>query len=99
MRVSRLTEQAAILTAAALALSGVAAGASSAAHVRAASGQPTAAGCALGGHADVAVKHVIYLQFDNVHYTRDDPNVPSDLQQMPSLLRASSTSTPESGMP
>jgi hypothetical protein len=33
-----------------------------------------------------AVKHVIYLQFDNVHYTRDNPNVPSDLEQMPNLL-------------
>ena len=32
------------------------------------------------------IKHVIYLQFDNVHYTRDNPNVPSDLQQMPNLL-------------
>jgi hypothetical protein len=33
-----------------------------------------------------AIKHVIYLQFDNVHYTRDNPNVPSDLEQMPNLL-------------
>jgi hypothetical protein len=32
------------------------------------------------------IKHVIYLQFDNVHYTRDNPRVPSDLQQMPNLL-------------
>jgi hypothetical protein len=32
------------------------------------------------------VKHVIYLQFDNVHLTRDNPNVPSDLEQMPNLL-------------
>ncbi|MGI8576640.1 MAG: hypothetical protein ACR2KG_01720 [Nocardioidaceae bacterium] len=31
-------------------------------------------------------KHVIYLTFDNVHLTRDNPNVPSDLQQMPHLL-------------
>jgi hypothetical protein len=43
-----------------------------------------AATCALGPHG--AIKHVIYLQFDNVHYTRDNPNVPSDLQQMPNLL-------------
>src|SRR5262249_24308372 len=27
-----------------------------------------------------------YLQFDNVHFTRDNPNVPSDLEQMPNLL-------------
>jgi hypothetical protein len=31
------------------------------------------------------LKHVIYLQFDNVHLTRDNPNVPSDLEQMPHL--------------
>lgn len=32
------------------------------------------------------IKHVIYIQFDNVHFTRDNPNVPSDLEQMPNLL-------------
>lgn len=32
------------------------------------------------------IKHVIYVQFDNVHFTRDNPNVPSDLEQMPNLL-------------
>jgi hypothetical protein len=42
-----------------------------------------ASACSLGGGA---IKHVIYLQFDNVHYTRDNPNVPSDLEQMPNLL-------------
>jgi hypothetical protein len=31
-------------------------------------------------------KHVIHIQFDNVHFTRDNPNVPSDLEQMPHLL-------------
>ena len=36
--------------------------------------------------ADGTIKHVIYLQFDNVHYSRDNPNVPSDLEQMPNLL-------------
>src|ERR1700740_1118908 len=35
-------------------------------------------------HGDI--KHVIYIQFDNVHFTRDNPNVPSDLEQMPHLL-------------
>jgi hypothetical protein len=33
-----------------------------------------------------AIKHVIYIQFDNVHFTRDNPSVPSDLEQMPHLL-------------
>jgi len=32
------------------------------------------------------IKHVIYIQFDNVHFTRDNPNVPSDLEQIPHLL-------------
>jgi hypothetical protein len=32
------------------------------------------------------IKHVIYLQFDNTHFLRDNPNVPSDLEQMPHLL-------------
>src|SRR5436305_96495 len=32
------------------------------------------------------IKHVINVQFDNVHFSRDNPNVPSDLEQMPNLL-------------
>jgi hypothetical protein len=32
------------------------------------------------------IQHVIYIQFDNVHLRRDNPNVPSDLEQMPHLL-------------
>jgi hypothetical protein len=32
------------------------------------------------------IKHVIYIQFDNTHFLRDNPNVPSDLEQMPHLL-------------
>ena len=40
--------------------------------------------CSLG--ANGAVKHVIYVQFDNTHLLRDRPNVPSDLEQMPHLL-------------
>lgn len=33
-----------------------------------------------------AIERVIYIQFDNTHLLRDNPNVPSDLEQMPSLL-------------
>lgn len=44
-----------------------------------------AGGCTLG-LAGGSVHHVIYLQFDNTHFTRDTPNVPSDLEQMPHLL-------------
>ncbi|MGH2496802.1 MAG: hypothetical protein ACRDIV_19030 [Ktedonobacteraceae bacterium] len=40
--------------------------------------------CTLGAQHNI--KHVIYVQFDNVHFTRDNPNVPSDLEQMPNLL-------------
>lgn len=32
------------------------------------------------------IKHVVFVEFDNVHFTRDNPNVPSDLEQMPNLL-------------
>jgi hypothetical protein len=47
---------------------------------------PSAAGgCALDA-ANHRVKHVIYLQFDNVHYRSDAAGVPGDLQQMPHLL-------------
>jgi hypothetical protein len=41
-----------------------------------------AAGCQLGN----GIKHVFHLTFDNVHLRRDMPNVPSDLEQIPSLL-------------
>jgi hypothetical protein len=44
-----------------------------------------ASGCQLQS-ANGAIKHVIYIQFDNTHLTRDNPNVPSDLEQMPNLL-------------
>src|SRR2546421_4388000 len=44
-----------------------------------------AATCQLGTKAG-AIKHVIYLQFDNTHYLRDNRSVASDLQQMPHLL-------------
>jgi hypothetical protein len=32
------------------------------------------------------IEHVIFIQFDNTHFRRDNPNVPSDLEQMPHLL-------------
>jgi hypothetical protein len=32
------------------------------------------------------IQHVIQIQFDNTHFLRDNPNVPSDLEQMPHLL-------------
>ena len=32
------------------------------------------------------IQHVVSIIFDNVHFLRDNPNVPSDLEQMPHLL-------------
>ena len=43
---------------------------------------PARAACQLGN----GVEHVVDVEFDNVHFTRDNPNVPSDLEQMPHLL-------------
>jgi hypothetical protein len=49
---------------------------------RAAQHDSTGNGCHLGN----GVKHVVEIGFDNVHYFRDNPDVPSDLQMMPNLL-------------
>lgn len=56
-----------------------AAGSAPAAPVPAAPGVP---GCQLGN----GVQHVVEITFDNVHFFRDNPNVPSDLELMPHLL-------------
>ena len=49
------------------------------------SAPPASSSCSLGANGN-PIKHVIYLQFDNVHYRRDAADVPSDLEQMPHLL-------------
>ena len=88
----RLTVRAAAITGCATLLSGIAA-VGAAAPGWASAGQPPArasaaarseagSSCRLGN----GVKHVIQLTFDNVHFFRDNPNVPSDLEMMPSLL-------------
>src|SRR6266849_9437466 len=46
---------------------------------------PATSGCRLES-AKGGIQHVIYIQFDNTHFRRDNPNVPSDLEQMPHLL-------------
>ena len=48
----------------------------------ASSAQAAPTSCNLGN----GIKHVVYIQFDNVHLRRDNPNVPSDLELMPNLL-------------
>ncbi len=40
------------------------------------------ASCTLGS----GIKHIVEIQFDNVHLRRDNQSVPSDLEQMPNLL-------------
>jgi hypothetical protein len=37
-------------------------------------------------HLGHGIKHVVQMTFDNIHFFRDNPNVPSDLQMMPNLL-------------
>ncbi|MDX6244821.1 MAG: hypothetical protein QOE76_2544 [Frankiales bacterium] len=64
-----------------LAASGVTAGTAGVASARPAAAPPPASACHLGN----GVSHVINLTFDNVHFFRDNPNVPSDLEQMPTL--------------
>jgi hypothetical protein len=44
---------------------------------------PIRSKCALGQSG--AVKHVVFIQFDNTHLSRDNANVPSDIEQMPAL--------------
>jgi hypothetical protein len=76
-RISLLTG----IAVAALAVPGLAVGGLGAAPAAAAA--HTAGGCQLGN----GVKHVVEITFDNVHFFRDNPNVPSDLQLMPHLLQ------------
>jgi len=80
----------AVVAACVLAAGTVTSAAAASAHPGPAAGPTTARGPASPGSCRLGrggrVKHVIYIQFDNTHYTRDNPNVPSDLQQMPNLL-------------
>ena len=47
--------------------------------------QSASAACQLNSPGG-QIKRVIYIIFDNVHLRRDNPDVPSDLEQMPNLL-------------
>jgi hypothetical protein len=46
---------------------------------------PVQASCKLNSPGN-KIKRVVHLTFDNVHLRRDNPGVPSDLEQMPHLL-------------
>ncbi len=86
---ARMVIAAGVATASALAVAGaMAPGVALAAraghgHAAAAPKHDPAGGCRLGH----GVQHVVQLTFDNVHFFRDNPNVPSDLQMMPSLMQ------------
>ena len=71
----KLTVVAVLAAAGIAALAGVQVGAGG-------SAKAAPSGCNLGN----GVQHVINIVFDNVHFSRDNPNVPSDLEQMPHLL-------------
>ncbi|MFZ2016072.1 MAG: hypothetical protein WAV00_19820, partial [Nocardioides sp.] len=51
-----------------------------------ATGQTTPAPTPSSCHLGHGISHVINIVFDNVHFGRDNPNVPSDLQRMPHLM-------------
>ena len=46
---------------------------------------PTTPGTCSLDPANRQIKHVIVLGWDNFHFNRDNPNVPSDLEQVPAL--------------
>src|SRR6478672_2441500 len=71
----------ALVLAVAVGLAALAATSGSASALQANSSTTTTS-CQLGN----GVQHVINIVFDNVHFARDNPNVPSDLEQMPHLL-------------
>ena len=81
LRVTAAASSAALLGTLGLAGTSMAATAK-AANVATRAGTTSTSTCHLGN----GVKHVVELTFDNVHYFRDNPNVPSDLELMPNLL-------------
>ncbi len=80
MQVTAVAGSAALVTALGLAVT-ASPGLASAGHTASARDQSSSS-CHLGN----GIKHVVQIGFDNVHFFRDNPNVPSDLQMMPNLL-------------
>ncbi len=82
----RVVVSVAVLTTVAAAAVGGQAGASGAsqgAAVRAGVTTSFGGSCELRG----GIRHVVEIFFDNVHFNRDNPNVPSDVEMIPSLER------------
>jgi hypothetical protein len=86
LRVTAAASSAALLGTLGLAGTSYAANTANAAHAantaKAALAGDSSSTCHLGN----GVKHVVQITFDNVHFFRDNPNVPSDFQLMPNLL-------------
>jgi hypothetical protein len=82
LRTTTVAGSAAVLGTLGLAGTSLAMPAAATATAAAATAPATGASCHLGN----GVKHVVELTYDNVHYFRDNPNVPSDLELMPNLL-------------
>jgi hypothetical protein len=57
-------------------------GLASSAKPASAAGRAAPGGC----HLANGIEHVVQIGFDNVHFFRDNPNVPSDLEMLPNLL-------------
>ena len=84
IRITAVTGCAAL--ASALAITVAAPGMASAGQPSASGHQPASRHLPASCHLGNGIKHVVQLGFDNVHFFRDNPNVPSDLQMMPNLL-------------
>ena len=81
-RITAIAGSVALLAGACTAAVAGAAGAAPAASVAKAEVSDISSSCHLGS----GVTHVVKIMFDNVHFFRDNPNVPSDLELMPNLL-------------
>jgi hypothetical protein len=82
LRVTAAASSAALLGTLGLVGTSMAASAQTARAAQKAAGDTPGSSCHLGN----GIKHVVTIMFDNVHYFRDNPNVPSDLELMPNLL-------------
>jgi hypothetical protein len=81
-RITAIAGSAALLAGACVAVAAGSAGAAPAATAAKAEMSDVSSSCHLGH----GITHVVKLMFDNVHFFRDNPNVPSDLELMPNLL-------------
>jgi hypothetical protein len=81
-RITAIAGSAALLAGTCVAAVAGTAGAAPAATAAKAGLSDVSSSCNLGN----GIQHVVKIMFDNVHFFRDNPNVPSDLELMPNLL-------------